>query len=72
MKLALGLAVGLAFLLLGWLGFDPAHASDPRNAMPLRTLIGIVPALFSVGVVLCMMRYPENSLREASRKAALA
>ena len=72
MKLALGLAVGLAFLLLGWLGFDPAHASDPRNSLPLRTLIGIVPALFSFGVVLCMMRYPENSLREASRKAALA
>ncbi|CAD7340938.1 MFS transporter [Sphingomonadales bacterium 56] len=72
MKLALGLAVGLAFLLLGWLGFDPAHASDPRNALPLRTLIGIVPALFSLGVVLCMMRYPETSLREASRKAALA
>jgi hypothetical protein len=35
-------------------------------------LIGIVPALFSLGVVLCMMRYPETSLREASRKAALA
>jgi Na+/melibiose symporter-like transporter len=72
MKLALGLAVGLAFLLLGWLGFDPARASDLRNAIPLRTLIGIVPAIFSLGVVLCMMRYPETSLREASRKTALA
>lgn len=72
MKLALGLAVGLAFLMLDWLGFDPAHASDPGNALPLRTLIGVVPALFSLGVVLCMMRYPESSLREASRKAALA
>ena len=70
MKLALGLAVGLAFLLLGWLGFDPAHAGDPRNAVPLRTLIGIVPAFLSLGVVLCMMRYPEASMREASRKAA--
>jgi Na+/melibiose symporter-like transporter len=64
--------VGLAFLLLGWLGFDPARASDLRNAIPLRTLIGIVPAIFSLGVVLCMMRYPETSLREASRKTALA
>jgi len=72
MKLALGLAVGLAFLLLDWLGFDPAHASDPRNALPLRALIGVVPALFSFGVALCMMRYPETCLRETSRKTALA
>lgn len=72
MKLALGLAVGMAFLLLGWLGFDAADAGNPANAWPLRALIGIVPAVFSVGVVLCMVGYPETSLREASRQAALA
>jgi Na+/melibiose symporter-like transporter len=71
MKLALGLAVGLAFLLLGWYGFDPAHAGDPRNAGLLRALIGVVPALFSLGVVLCMFGYPEEAMRETSRAAAL-
>ncbi|ANI79163.1 MFS transporter [Sphingobium sp. EP60837] len=72
MKLALGLAVGLAFLLLGWYEFDPAHAGDPRNAGLLRALIGVVPALFSLCVVLCMLRYPEERLREVSRMTALA
>ena len=72
MKLALGLAVGLAFLLLGWYGFDPSHAADAGNAGLLRVLIRVVPALFSLGVVLCMFRYPEASMREISRAAALA
>jgi len=72
MKLALGLAVGLAFLLLGWLGFDPTQADNPGSAGPLRILIGVVPAVFSLGVVLCMAGYPEAALREASRKAAVS
>lgn len=72
MKLALGLAVGLAFLLLAWLGFNPADAGDPRNAAPLRILIGGVPALFSLGVVLCMAGYPEAEMRDASRAAPIS
>jgi len=69
MKLALGLAVGLAFLLLDWLGFNPANAADPSNSVPLRMLVGGVPALLSLGVVLCMHRYPEKETEEAARNA---
>jgi Na+/melibiose symporter-like transporter len=59
MKLALGLAVGLSFLLLQWLNFHPAQASDPANSLPLRMLVGGIPALLSLIVALCMYRYPE-------------
>lgn len=63
MKLALGLAVGIAFLLLGWLGFDPSDAANPGNALPLRMLVGVVPALLSIVVVIAMHRYPEDQTR---------
>jgi len=74
MKLALGLAVGLAFMCLGWLGFDPSDASNPRNALPLRTMIGVAPALLSFTVALCMHRYPEavTRLRGGSRSQQAA
>jgi len=60
MKIALGLAVGLSFLLLEALGFNPANAAAPENALPLRMLAGGVPALLSLAVALCMWRYPEG------------
>ena len=66
MKLALGLAVGCAFLLLDWFGFDPTKSGDPANALPLRMLIGVVPAILSLAVVLCMFRYPETRMRKAA------
>jgi len=60
MKIALGLAVGLSFLLLEALGFNPANAAAPENALPLRMLAGGVPALLSLAVALCMWRYSEG------------
>lgn len=69
MKLALGLAVGLAFTLLGWLNFEPSQASDPSNAMPLRLLIGAVPACLSLLVVACMHRFPEAANAQAAKIA---
>ncbi len=62
MKLALGLAVGLAFLILDALGFQAARPDDPANTLSLRILIGVVPALLSLGVVLCMARYPGDTM----------
>jgi len=70
MKLALGLAFGFAFLLLGWLGFVPSRASDPGNALPLRLLIGIVPALLSLLVAAAMQGYAEPSTRPGPVGAA--
>lgn len=67
MKLALGLAVGIAFLLLGWLNFEPAHASDPANNLPLRFLAGVLPAVFSLAVAVCMHRYPEEEMRAKAK-----
>lgn len=59
MKLALGLAVGFAFLTLGWLGFDPADASAPSNSTPLRLLIGVLPASLSILVAVSMHGYTD-------------
>lgn len=76
MKLALGLAVGFAFLLLGWLGFDPTKASDPSNALPLRLLIGVVPAALSLLVAASMHGYVEpldlSKQGDDGRETALA
>ena len=68
MKLALGLAVGFSFLTLSWLGFNPASAADPANGLPLRVLIGGVPALLSLAVALCMYRYPEQDTAAAAQR----
>lgn len=68
MKLALGLAVGFAFLMLSWLNFVPAHASDPSSALPLRLLIGVVPATLSLVVALCMFKYPEAETAAAAER----
>lgn len=68
MKLALGLAVGIAFLLLDWLNFDPADASAVSNNVPLRVLVGGVPAFLSLLVALCMHRYPERETEEIARR----
>lgn len=67
MKLALGLAVGIAFLMLEWLNFNPGNASDPSNALPLRILVGGIPALLSCAVAACMFRYPEADTAKAAQ-----
>lgn len=69
MKMALGLAVGLSFLMLSWLNFDPADAADPSNAFSLRLLIGGIPALLSLLVALCMYGYPETETAAAASRA---
>jgi Na+/melibiose symporter-like transporter len=66
MKLALGLSVGSAFLILGAVGFEAPLAADPRFAAPLRFLAGGLPALLSLGVVAVMHRYPEQAMRESA------
>ena len=72
MKLALGLAVGFAFLMLSWLHFNPAHAADPANAWPLRVLVGGVPALLSLFVAGCMYGYPEAQVTAAAERVRIA
>ena len=69
MKVALGLAVGFAFIVLGALGFEPSEAADPANAIPLRLLVGCVPALLSLIVVGSMYGYPEANNEAAASKA---
>jgi len=64
MKLALGLAVGFAFVLLDWLEFNPADVASPANALPLRLLVGVVPAILSFSVIAFMYRYPSRTAKE--------
>jgi len=68
MKLALGLAVGFAFIVLSWLNFDPADAADPASAFPLRLLSGGIPALLSLAVAACMYGYPESQTTAAAAR----
>jgi Na+/melibiose symporter-like transporter len=68
MKLALGLSVGTSFVFLGWVGFEAANASDPAYSLPLRALAGVVPALLSFTVVVCLHRYPEAETRAAGAR----
>lgn len=66
MKIALGLAVGFSFLVLDWLNFDATTASDPANELPLRILVGAVPAALSLCVALIMQGYPEKETEAAA------
>lgn len=70
MKLALGLAIGAAFILLGAVGFQAADASNPAFSTPLRILAGAVPALFSLAAAACLRRYPEQAVRDTSARSS--
>jgi len=64
-KLALALAVGLAFPLLDLAGFDPAAETPPDFALlVLAALYSVVPALFKLGAVALFRGYPITPARQ--------
>lgn len=72
-KLALALAVGLAFPLLGWAGFASGSAAQPAEAMTvLAVLYGLAPLPFKLAAVAVMWRFPltETAQRELRRRIA--
>lgn len=59
-KLALASAVGLAFPLLAWSGFDPARTPADQTAettLPLALLYGLAPILCKLAALACFRPY---------------
>lgn len=58
-KLALALAVGIAFPLLAWAGFAAADATQPPAALTaLALLYGLAPLPFKLAAIAVMWRFP--------------
>ena len=64
-KLALALAVGLAFPLLELAGFQPQAAAQPATALlTLVLLYSLVPAAFKLGAIALFLGYPITAARQ--------
>jgi len=57
-KLSLALAVGIAFPLLTFLGFDTTYTSIGNNTMALSLLYGLMPIPFKLIAAWSMWRFP--------------
>ncbi len=64
-KLALALAVGLAFPLLEWTGFNGENVNNRNTLWVLAALYSLLPALLKLGAVLLFLRYPLTAARQA-------
>jgi len=67
-KLALALAVGIAFPLLDLAGFGDGE----RGLLPLALLYGFAPVLFKMAAILLMLRYPLDRGAQMRLRAGLA
>ena len=71
-KLALALAVGLAFPVLDVAGFDPRQPSQaPQGALALAALYAWVPVLLKLVAVALMWRFPLDEARHAALAAVI-
>jgi len=57
-KLSLALAVGIAFPLLAFLGFDTTHTTTDNNILALSLLYGFMPIPFKLIAAWSMWRFP--------------
>jgi Na+/melibiose symporter-like transporter len=57
-KLSLALAVGIAFPLLAFLGFDTMHSPIDNNTMALAVLYGLMPIPFKLIAAWSMWKFP--------------
>ncbi len=65
-KLALALAVGLAFPLLSWAGFDPAnHTRTDFGLQTLAALYAIVPIVLKIGAIGLIWNFPIDAEAQA-------
>lgn len=63
-KLALALAVGIAFPLLEFAGFTPDGANGPAALWMLALLYGGLPVLFKLAAVLLVWHFPIDEARQ--------
>jgi Na+/melibiose symporter-like transporter len=78
MKIGLALGVGLAFGLLGVMGYDPAATSHVANdAQNIRLLAFVLPALLLIPAIVLMLKHPitrkvQHRLREQIDSRSIA
>lgn len=70
-KLALALAVGVAFQVLGWVGFESGTRNGATAAWTLKLLYGLLPVLIKVTVVPFMWDFPVDRQRHSELQAQL-
>lgn len=70
-KLALALAVGVAFQVLGWVGFESGTRNGATAAWTLKLLYGLLPVLIKVAVVPFMWDFPVDRQRHSQLQAQL-
>ncbi len=63
-KLALALAVGIAFPALAAFGFAPNEGNDPRALLALAVFYALVPTALKLAAVLVIWRHPLTAHRQ--------
>jgi len=68
-KLALALAVGIAFPLLQWFGFDATQVDDRDGTLALALFYGAVPIAFKLAATALMWRFPHDRRAQLATRA---
>ncbi|WP_268815691.1 MULTISPECIES: MFS transporter [Spiribacter] len=70
-KLALALAVGIAFPLLEWFGFDATRVEDRDGTFALALFYGAVPIGFKLAATALMWRFPHDRRAQVATRARM-
>jgi Na+/melibiose symporter-like transporter len=70
-KLALAVAVGVAFPILDWAGYAEGGENSGSSLLILALLYGFAPVLFKVAAIIMMRRYPLTAARHARLRGLL-
>lgn len=71
-KLALALAVGVAFPMLAWVGFQTGAANTPAALLALALIYALVPTVLKLGAVMLIWGHPITSRRQRIIRRRLA
>lgn len=72
-KLSLALAVGIAFPILGWVGFQQsAEANGPTALLVLAILYAIAPIVFKLAAMVLIWKFPLTSKKQAQIRRLIA
>jgi Na+/melibiose symporter-like transporter len=71
-KLALALAVGVAFPLLALLGFSAGADRAPQGVLALAALYGLLPIAFKIAAIATMRTYTLDAAAQAGLRARIA
>lgn len=65
-------AVGVAFPILGWVGYIPDMYNEPDALLTLAILFGLCPVVFKLLAVLFVWRYPLTAEKQTEIRQAIA